>query len=112
MIVDDDDDIRETLCDLLEAEGHIVLAAANGREALDLLAGGARPCLILLDLMMPVMDGFAFRAAQQQDETIASIPVVAVTAAGRGVASTISANDVLHKPFGFEQVRTTIDTYC
>ncbi len=112
MVVDDDPDIRDTLCALLRADGHDVLCHADGLEALNDLRAGARPCLILLDLMMPVLDGVGFRAEQQKDPALASIPVVAITAAGRIVASSIEVSDVLPKPFGFSQVRSVISRYC
>lgn len=112
MIVDDDPDIRETLSLLLEAEGHEVVCTANGQEALDRLREGVRPCLILLDLMMPVMDGFQFRAEQRRDAVLAPIPVVAITAAGPTTVQRIHVNEVLPKPFGLDAVRGAIDRYC
>lgn len=112
MVVDDDPDIRETLCLLLEAEGHVVVCSANGEEALEQLRQGVRPCLILLDLMMPVMDGFQFRTEQQSDAALAPIPVVAITAAGPAVARRIDAAEVLLKPFGLDDVRDAIDRHC
>lgn len=112
MIVDDDPDIRETLALLLEAEGHDVVCVADGKEALDQLRAGLRPCVILLDLMMPVMDGFQFRAEQQRDAALAPIPVVAITAAGATTAQRIQVNEVLPKPFGLDAVRGAIGRYC
>jgi CheY-like chemotaxis protein len=82
LVVDDDPDIREALQDALEDEGYSVLLAANGAEALTALASRAPPSLILLDLMMPVMDGFTFRAKQLEDPRFASVPVVIVSAGG------------------------------
>jgi two-component system chemotaxis response regulator CheY len=82
LIVDDDIDVRRSLSDFLEDEGYSVAAASNGRIALDLLRGGVRPALILLDLMMPGMDGWDFRQAQLEDPALASVPVVIVTASG------------------------------
>src|SRR5437870_239170 len=66
----------------LELEGFEVQTAANGRQALDTLAAGPPACVIVLDLMMPVMDGWQFRDAQARDPRLSSIPVVVVTAAG------------------------------
>ncbi|NJK81830.1 MAG: response regulator [Chloroflexaceae bacterium] len=83
LVIDDDYFMREMLTVLLEDEGYAVATAAHGREALDYLHTVARfPNLILLDMMMPIMDGAAFRQAQQQDATIASIPVVVLSANG------------------------------
>ena len=82
-IVDDDNDVRNALAELLEAEGFSVDGAANGREALvRLRSGGAHPAVILLDLMMPGMDGWDFRTEQMRDPDLASVPVVIVSAAG------------------------------
>src|SRR5215510_8699670 len=61
LVVDDDQDIRDALCELLRDEGYEAIAVANGEEALTYLKGGNLPCVILLDLMMPVMDGWEFR---------------------------------------------------
>ncbi|MBV8761212.1 MAG: response regulator [Deltaproteobacteria bacterium] len=81
LVVEDDPDIRATLCEALEDNGYSAVAASNGVEALEYLRGGnVTPCLILLDLMMPVMDGQAFRQEQRNDATLASIPVVVVSA--------------------------------
>jgi CheY-like chemotaxis protein len=82
LIVDDDADIRAALKELLESEGYDVVEAVNGLAALRRLRMGLRPCVILLDLMMPVMDGWDFRAQQLQDPEIKDLPVVMVTATG------------------------------
>jgi len=76
LIVDDNPDTRESIKFLLEAHGYTVQTAEDGRDALDQLRGGPVPNLILLDLMMPRMDGFAFRQAQLQDQRLARIPVI------------------------------------
>lgn len=81
LLVDDDDGIRDALSLLLSDEGIRHRAAVNGREALDLLqVAGEPPALILLDVMMPVMDGFAFRRAQRADPRLADIPVLVLSA--------------------------------
>jgi CheY-like chemotaxis protein len=99
LIVDDDADIRETLCELLEAEGYRCAMAANGQAALVYL-GGASPSVILLDLMMPVMDGFDFRKAQLAHDSWRRIPVIVVSASGRSkpAALDMAAADYLDKP--------------
>jgi CheY-like chemotaxis protein len=81
LIVEDDAITREAMSMVLEGEGYAVTGAAHGREALDRLRQGPLPDLILLDLMMPVMDGWEFRAAQRQDPALAGIPVMVVSAA-------------------------------
>jgi CheY-like chemotaxis protein len=81
LVVEDDPDIRATLCEALDDNGYTAVPASNGVEALDYLRQSSeRPCLILLDLMMPVMDGQTFRAEQRADSTISSIPVVVISA--------------------------------
>lgn len=82
LVVDDDQDIRESLRDVLEDQGYVVATAANGADALEQLRGGLRPAIVLLDLMMPVMDGWTFRQHQLADPDLAHIPVILVTASG------------------------------
>lgn len=79
LIVDDDEDIREALAMVLERRGYAAVAAANGRLGLDRLAEGLRPSVILLDLMMPTMNGWDFIRQISQDEALARIPVVVLT---------------------------------
>jgi CheY-like chemotaxis protein len=82
LVVDDDAAVRVALAEFFSIEGYRVLVAENGREALDLLEGGLRPCAVLLDLMMPVMDGWDFRAEQIRRPDLKDVPVVVITAAG------------------------------
>src|SRR5215467_11486900 len=97
MVVEDDEDIRISLKELLEDDGYQVLLAANGREALDCLERGKRPCLIFLDLMMPVMDGWQFRREQQKRDSLKKIPVAVITAAGEAAAASVQAQKVILK---------------
>jgi DNA-binding response OmpR family regulator len=81
MVVEDDDDIRESLVDILADEGYVAIGACHGRDALDkLVSSPERPCLIVLDLMMPVMDGAGFREVQLQDPGLSQIPVIVISA--------------------------------
>src|SRR4051812_23576179 len=80
LVVEDDRDIREALSDLLEMEGFKVYTAGNGKEALSVLKEISSPCVVLLDLFMPVMSGFEFLTAQSHDHIIATIPVIIVSA--------------------------------
>jgi len=98
LVVDDDVDIRATLTDVLEDEGYRVDAVGNGREALAYLRTHRSPSIVLLDLMMPVMDGFMFRAEQNNDPALAAIPVVVMTARGSLEPGAIDVPDVLAKP--------------
>jgi CheY-like chemotaxis protein len=81
LLVEDDRDSREALAFVLEDAGHTVASAGNGREALDLLDEEEKPDLILLDLMMPVMNGWEFLGERKRRPGLASIPVMVLTAA-------------------------------
>jgi len=96
LVVEDDADVREVLVDALRAEGYEVAAAKNGREALSLLAAGPIPDAIVLDLLMPVMNGWEFREAQLRDTALARIPVIVVSASSPGP---IGTSVHLVKPF-------------
>jgi CheY-like chemotaxis protein len=111
LIVEDDLDIRESLEQILEIEGYQPLLAENGQQAVDLLEGGARPCLILLDLMMPVMSGWEFLKVQKESTTLATIPVVVVSAAGER-AKTPTASGFIKKPIELERLLEVIHQYC
>jgi CheY-like chemotaxis protein len=80
LVVDDDADIRETVSLILEDEGWEVVSAADGAAALTILRDGKHPDVILLDLMMPVMNGWQFREEQLKDPKLASIPLVVLSA--------------------------------
>ena len=82
LVIDDAEDVCVALTELLEEEGFAATTARDGRQALDLLLGGLRPCAILLDLMMPGMNGWDFRSAQMRDPELSAVPVVVVTASG------------------------------
>ena len=113
MIVEDDRDTREMLARFLELEGFDVREAANGQVALEALREDSRTCVILLDLMMPVMNGWQFRKAQSNDPELSKIPVVVVTAAGaREQIPAIDADAWLAKPVDFDRLLATIDPLC
>jgi CheY-like chemotaxis protein len=81
LVVDDDQEVREAICDVLSDEGYVVAAACNGAEALNVLRqAAAPPSLIVLDLTMPVMDGFEFLERRRMDVGLSAIPVVVVSA--------------------------------
>ena len=82
LVIEDDTDVRNALAELLSAEGYAVSLTADGGEALETLRAGLRPSVILLDLMMPNVDGWDFRRAQLDDPTLAPIPVILLTASG------------------------------
>ena len=116
MIVDDDGDIREAIAEALGDLSYDVLEAANGEEALTRLRDqqGHRPCVILLDIMMPVMDGWQFRDAQRNDPTLADIPVVVLSAHASisEAANDMAIKDVLRKPVRLETLLEAVVRYC
>jgi CheY-like chemotaxis protein len=83
LIVDDDSGSRTAMADVLRDEGFDVVAVEDGSAALEQLRGSSPPRLIVLDLMMPGMDGWDLRHEQKRDPRIAEIPVIAVSAAGK-----------------------------
>lgn len=87
LILDDDRAVLNGLTELLESEGYKVATATDGLAGLHQLRAGLRPCVILLDLMMPIMDGWDFRHEQMKDEVLRDIPIVIITAAGFSEAS-------------------------
>jgi len=115
LVVDDDTDLRESLEILLTSRGHRVVTAADGGEALAWLrANPAEPCLVLLDLMMPVMDGFELRSAMGADPQLAEIPVVVIT--GAGLMADMRADElppqVLRKPIPLKTLLDTVRAFC
>jgi CheY-like chemotaxis protein len=116
MVVDDDSDIRIALREVLEDEGYEVIDFPNGREALEYLkaAPGNAPRLILLDLMMPVMNGWQFRTAQLGEPSLADIPVVVISADGSLIqkASTLQVAARLCKPIELDDLLETVGQYC
>lgn len=115
LVVEDDVEIREGLLDLLADNGCDAVGAANGALALKYLeTADPLPCLILLDLMMPVMDGQAFREAQLNDPRIAHIPVIIVSAYRdlQAKAERLQAAAFLNKPPRLTDVMGAIGTYC
>jgi CheY-like chemotaxis protein len=97
LVVEDEDDIRDSLQDALRDEGYTVAGAANGRQALELLPTLARPCAIVLDIIMPVMSGRDFYQAMRADARFADIPVL------------VSTSDPARAPDGLATLRKPID---
>jgi two-component system response regulator MprA len=115
LVVDDDRDIRDVLTDALEAEGYRVVTAADGQEALDWLRRGvARPCVILLDLMMPRLDGIQFRTETLNDPELAVLPVVVLSADPSIVNTAKSLNfaGALRKPVPLEALLAAVHAHC
>jgi CheY-like chemotaxis protein len=113
LVVDDDPNLQEALSDLLQSKGYDVRSADNGVSALALLRESDAPCLILLDLMMPVMDGHELLARLSADSALAKIPVVVVTAGRHPQGSRVpGAADVLYKPFEPDRLIKIVQQFC
>jgi CheY-like chemotaxis protein len=112
MIVEDDAAIREALEEIVTMRGFGAVGASNGAEALELLAAH-RPQLILLDLMMPVMNGWEFLAALRRSQELSTIPVVVLSAFGSALAiRSAGADDFVSKPFDISALLGVIRRYC
>lgn len=114
LIVDDDPAIRETLADLLHDEGYVVMTAVNGKDALTRLrASDSRPCVILLDLMMPVMSGTEFYDEMRNDPALADIPVVVISADGNARRKVQAmGSEFIAKPVKFDTVLDVVEAHC
>ena len=115
LIVEDEPDARETLKDLLEMEGFAAAGAANGKEAFAWLAEHGPPCMILLDLMMPVMNGWQFLEllqAQRKDVHEGSKVVVVSAAADVGLNLQHLGCDLMKKPIDLERLYTLVRAHC
>ena len=110
LVVDDDDDVRELLRVAIEADGYHVACVDNGREALNHLRSHADTCIILLDLLLPVMDGTDFRSAQLQDRSLAWIPVILMSGASdpERLARELGARQLIRKPFDLDAVKEAL----
>ena len=111
LVIEDDVDFREGLVLWLESEGFVAIGAADGEEALALLRSGLRPCLILLDLMMPVKNGLTFRTEQLADPELALIPTAVLSALARervlrGIVAAI------RKPVDVGALREIVEAHC
>jgi len=116
LVVEDHDDARIVVTRFLELSGYDVSSAINGSDALDKLKSGLRPCLILLDLMMPVMDGITFgeRLRALPDGVVAQTPVVLLTGAHdvEAAKQRIQAVEVIRKPASYVRVRDVVEHHC
>ena len=112
LIVEDDEDLREMMAQLLMLEGFQAATVANGREALDYLHTTEKPSVILLDLMMPVMDGWEFRRRQQADPNLAPVPVIVLSALDPTRTATVDAVAFLKKPLDFDRLLELVREHC
>jgi CheY-like chemotaxis protein len=110
LVVEDDFALGDSVRDLLVDEGHQVDLARNGREALEQLRKGLRPELILLDLMMPVMDGWTFREELSRDPDLRDIPVLVMSAADYPAPPDVAGR--VEKPFQVDHMLGCIQQHC
>ena len=114
LVIEDDPDMREIERTALSCGGHRVLTAHNGSDGLRQLEG-RRPCLILLDLMMPVMDGLTFLVERRRRGLAADVPVICVTAGGDEMmrhALRLGARECLEKPADLDTLCERVSRYC
>ena len=114
LVVEDDPDIRELLEEMLDAGGHRVLTASNGEEALRALDGLDGPCLVLLDLMMPVMSGFAVldELGRRPDRGRVSVLLISANAQVEQAARGAGVVGFVRKPFELDDVLAMVDTHA
>jgi len=112
LVVDDDAAVVRPLAKFLELEGFTTVTAANGLEALKYLRGGGGAAVIVLDLRMPVMDGWAFRREQLRDPMLAQIPVVVLSGADHDRVPEILAAAAFEKPYQLAEVTTAVRQLC
>lgn len=114
LVVEDESFLRDFLIKNLEEAGFVVVSASNGLDAWDQLQQGLQPCLILLDLMTPLMDGRQFCTMKQADPALADIPVAILTAAQipTETAQRLQVQHWLCKPFDMQQVIQIVQHYC
>ena len=112
LVIEDDEATREMLRYLVESVGCSAVTAANGLEALEQLRNGLTPCLILLDLMMPVMDGCAFDHALARDLQLSSIPTIVVTAFPERATGLARHLSVVQKPVEIAQIVALVEQYA
>jgi CheY-like chemotaxis protein len=111
LVVDDDPFIRKLLRIILEREGRKVELAHHGQEALDFLARGETPCMLLLDMMMPVMNGWQFFEVIKSDPRWANIPVVVITAYSEDEIE-LPRCEILRKPIEIPRLRHVLAKHC
>jgi CheY-like chemotaxis protein len=115
LVVEDDEDIRADLTAILRVKGFTVDEAANGKEALARMHNGTSPCVIVLDLMMPVMNGWELRQMMRQDAQLADIPVIVVSGKGRIAPEeerVLAPAAVLVKPFELTELLALVARFC
>lgn len=111
MVIEDDEDIRNVIVDVLADDGYETHSAENGKEALELLHRMPKPCLVFLDLMMPIMNGREFLDEVMKDSYLAPVPVVVVSAIA-DKADVSGAVGFLKKPIDLDMILGVAKRYC
>lgn len=111
LIVEDDEDIRNAMIDVLESEGYKTASAVNGKDALEKLSKIDKPCLVLLDMMMPIMNGREFLDQVMKDAKLAPIPVMIVSAIA-DKSNTDGAVGFIKKPIDIDLVLDIVGQFC
>lgn len=113
MVIEDDESIRQTIALALEIKGYEVISVSDGREAIDQLSDKARPCLILLDLMMPVLDGWEFLdELKKLPQEIAQIPTIVISAFNDKSGKMSESGEFISKPIDLEQLFNVAQKHC
>lgn len=112
LLIEDDPDVADTLRGLLRAFGYEVEVAIDGNQGIRALRAGLRPNVILLDLMMPNMDGHRFREIQLGDPELVDIPTLVITADARATAERLGVTACFRKPFDPERLLEAIKQHC
>jgi CheY-like chemotaxis protein len=110
LVIEDEEDLREMMRDALELNGYAVATAHDGGEALTELARIEHPCLVILDLLMPGMNGWDFFATMRQRPELASVPVVVHSSAPSRAPAGV--NRVLKKPVELDRLLSVVQEYC
>ncbi len=111
LVLEDDHDVAQTIGELIEDSGHRAICVANGREALAVLEQ-ERPCLMLVDVFMPIMNGIEFLRVVKARASLADIPRVIMTAANDHMIGVKEDVSVLYKPVDFDALKRMLEKYC
>jgi CheY-like chemotaxis protein len=112
LVVEDDDELRELLAETLRGHGFSVVTVTNGREALDRLRSAALPAAVLLDLNMPIMNGWQFCAAKKADGALKMLPVIVLSAAAKKDPASpyyLDVDEVIAKPIDIDELLVALE---
>jgi CheY-like chemotaxis protein len=115
LVIEDDEPIRDAICYAIESAGYNVISAGDGKAGLEMLEHAKKPCLILLDLMLPIMNGWEFFEIIRSDprNALATIPVVITSAAGAGaVTAAQKADGYIKKPIDIDRLYEVVGKFC